>query len=108
MRSGGLMKLTRLATVVFGLALVSMHAQAADRFLYSGKVVNERGEPVAGADVIATHRLIKSRGHGYIDHVKTDAEGKFSIDRAQAMSGATPDTVKDEPIRLDVKQDDYL
>jgi hypothetical protein len=87
--------------------LLAFQAGAADRFLYSGQVVNERGEPVGGAEVIATHRL-KSGGHGYIDHVATDDEGKFTIDRAQAMSGATVDSIDDEPIRLDVKHDDYL
>jgi hypothetical protein len=81
---------------------------AADRFLYSGEVVNERGEPVAGAEVVATHRLNKGGGYGYIDVVKSDDEGKFTIDRGEAMSGATPDSVKDEAIRLDAKHNDYL
>lgn len=85
---------------------VAQFANAADRFVYSGTVVNERGEPVKDAEVTVTHREVK--GYGYIDDVKTDENGQFSIDRARAMSGATPDMVKDEPIRVDVKHADYL
>ncbi len=94
-----------LSAIVLGAVLMN-GAAAADRFTYSGTVVNERGEPVKDADVTVTHREVK--GYGYIDDVKTDENGQFSIDRAEAMSGATPDMVKDEPIRVDVKHADYL
>ena len=98
----------RRRIVLLLIASLTTGAQAADRFLYSGQVVNERGEPVAHAEVTVTHRDTDSRGYGYIDVVKTDDEGKFKIDRAEAMSGARPEHVKNDPIRLDAKQDDYL
>jgi hypothetical protein len=96
-----------LSAVILGFVLAK-GAFAAERFAYSGQVVNERGEPVAHAEVTATHRDRTDRGFGYIDVAKTDDEGKFKIDRAQAMSGATADRVKDDPIQLDVKHGDYL
>jgi hypothetical protein len=82
-----------------------------ERFVFMGTVVDERGEPVAGARVVATYRmgLEGKGGYGYIDAVKTDDTGRFSINRERAMSGASPKGLGDDDrIRLDVTHKDFL
>ena len=73
-------------------------ARSAPRFEYAGQVVDERGRPIPGVNVVATYRLPK--GMGYIAEVKTDAAGRFRISQVLAMSGAGLADVSEFPIRI--------
>src|SRR5207248_63007 len=66
------------------------------------------GQAVAGADVVATHRQTDGKAFGYIGTATTDVDGKFSIDRPVALSGARPEHVTDEDIRLEVTHSNFL
>jgi hypothetical protein len=81
-----------------------------ERFVYAGVIVDEHGKALAGAEVMATHRSTpEGKSHGYIDVVRTDEDGRFSIDRAEALSGATPQTLRNtDRIRIDVRHKDHL
>ncbi len=76
-------------------------------FSYAGDIVDEKGKPVVGADVIASHRSLDGRSFGYIDSVRSDVKGHFKIDRDRALSGAFPATTNGEIIRLEFHHPDY-
>src|SRR5436305_1870558 len=88
------------AMLVVGLSYAAA-ARGEDAFSYAGDVVDQKGQPIAGVEVTATHRAPDGKSFGYIATVKTDARGHFSIDRPQALSGASPATVAGDTIRLE-------
>jgi hypothetical protein len=77
-------------------------------FAYAGQIIDQRGQPVANVEVIATHRRFDEQSFGYIDSVKSNDQGRFLIQRETARSGAHPESVVDYVIRLDFKHADYL
>src|SRR5690242_13358030 len=112
-RMGGLMRLAVAMLCLIGawplLAQpVLPRVQGTERFQYAGQVVDERGAPVEGAEVTATHHAADGKSYGYIELATTDAEGKFSIDTPQARSGARPGSVQDRRVQLDVKHPSFL
>jgi hypothetical protein len=89
-------------------ALVSLGRRAAaqavkpeESFSYAGDIVDQQGRPIAGCEVVATHRHRDGESFGYIATVKTDPRGHFAIERAVALSGASPAAVVDAIIRLE-------
>jgi hypothetical protein len=101
------MKRLRCLIVLFVLAAVcSAHAEQLTSFKFAGQVVDPKGNPIAGAKVTATYRIKK--GFGYIDDVTTDADGKFVMNRATAISGADPASVAGDPIQIEVTHNDFL
>ena len=76
-------------------------------FRYSGYIVDERGTPVANADVVATHQHRDGQGFGYIDTAKSDARGHFAISRNRARSGAYPASVTGDTIQLEFTHPDH-
>lgn len=83
-------------------------AAAISRFTFSGKVIDERGQPISGAHVVATHQQKDGKSFGYIGTGETDVDGQFLIDRPVALSGALPGQVGGQDIRLEVTHPDFL
>jgi hypothetical protein len=81
--------------------------QSTNAFRYAGHVLDEKGQPIAGAEVIATHRDLDGHSYGYIDSVTTDAQGFFQIDRARALSGMRPADAAGSIVRLEFRHPDH-
>jgi hypothetical protein len=80
------------------------------KFFYAGQIVDERGNGIGGVEVTATYQLAppEDSGLGYIDVVKSDANGRFKIDRKTAMSGAAAANIAGRRVRLDFVHADFL
>ncbi len=72
--------------------------------------MDERGQPVAGAQVTATARYFENgrvRRVSYIDQVTTDSGGRFKIDRTRALSGQYVKDLGSGIVRLSVDHPDF-
>lgn len=91
----------------FGNPPTTQPDAAIKTFRYAGDVVDPQGRPVPDVQVIATHRDPGGESYGYIATERTDAKGRFSIDRAVALSGAEPAWVIGDIIRLEFLHKNY-
>ena len=81
--------------------------QVPDRWTFAGRVMNERGEPVAGAAVDGIY--FTAKGTGYIGEAVTGADGRFVIDREPAGSGMSRRKLPpEERIQINVSHDDFV
>ena len=81
---------------------------AMPRFHYAGLISNERGQPVQGVEVTATHRTPDGSGYGYIAIAESDGLGRFLIRCTEARSGLKRTQIGNDSIRLEFKHPKYL
>jgi hypothetical protein len=62
---------------------------------------------VSGVEVTATHRDGGGSAFGYIARAETDDQGRFAIDRAVALSGASAADVSERLIRLEFRHKNH-
>ena len=95
-----------------------------DRRKYAGQVFDERGNPIAGVEVIATDRRDTQSPGAFGDFatpIKTDRDGRFSMDYGvppkegfgvgmglTGLHATHTEGGEDEPIRLEFKHPDFL
>jgi 5-hydroxyisourate hydrolase-like protein (transthyretin family) len=88
-------------TITFGLIAVvviawNLYVQAHDDGILEGQVVNEAGEPVAGAKVVLSERTIVSMTS--IAETVTDADGRFHFEghdrHALVLTAEMPDLAR--------------
>ncbi len=77
-------------------------------FHYAGLISNERGQPVQGVEVTATHRIPDGIGYGNIAIAESDGWGRFLIRCTTALSGLKRSEIGNDSIRLEFKHPKYL